>query len=143
MYKVASDRRQTSLHRGTVADWVNGEERLTAAQRLEQMKEGVRILEDRCKSAIGDERKRLGIEKLALQHELTAFKKAMGMVNLARRDFPDLFRDVAREMLPKKQYEMIYNAAVREYDTRTKAANDAMQAVMALTPTHYEGEHDK
>jgi hypothetical protein len=36
MYKVASDRRQSALHKGRIADWVNGDERLTIEQQYKQ-----------------------------------------------------------------------------------------------------------
>lgn len=123
MYKVASDRRQTTLHRGRPSDWVNGEEVLTAERRLEQMKEGARILEARIlASANSDpERTRLGQEKFKLQNEIKMLKAQLNIVKIARRSLGDVFVDMAKEILPKVQYEMVRNAALREHDRQQKA----------------------
>lgn len=126
MYKVASDRRQTVLHRGRLADWLNGDEWQSAEQRLRQMQDGVQIIEARILGLpVGDERKALGIQKLAMQREITEFRKALHLVREARRGFGDTFVDIAKQILPKVQFEMIRNAAIRECDRRRKELEEA------------------
>jgi len=126
MYKVASDKRQSALHRGRLSDWANGEQYLTAEQRLEQMREGWRILQERCNAATGEEKKRIGLEMLALQNQLREAKKALGLIgHIAKRGWQDVFRDMCKEMLPKVQYELIVKATHREVARLEAAANEA------------------
>lgn len=114
MYKVASDRRQAALHRGRPSDWVNGQERLSDADKIKQLQDGINILETRIRALApgSEERKRLGKEKLALQTEISELRKqVMREVPLEWRFF---FVNEARRLLSRSQFDMIYNAAIRE-----------------------------
>jgi hypothetical protein len=136
MYKVASDRRQRALHHGRPTDWVNGQEKLSPADQLRQMKDGLAILEGRI-AATDDaaERRRLGMEKQQLQRDLTAFRAANGLQR--KRGAPDglhhLFVDVAKAMLPKVQFEMIWNATLREYRSGNSRLNATQQLALKAT----------
>ena len=121
MYKAGSDRHMTSLHRGRPSDWVNGQERLSNADQLLQMQDGVRILEERMKVAPwGEARRTLGREKLALQLEISKFRKLVHMERQANQGIGEIFMTMAREMLPKVQFELILGATHRELDRRKK-----------------------
>jgi hypothetical protein len=121
VYKVASDRRQSSLRHGRLSDWVNGEEWQSAETRLRQMQEGTKIIEARILSTPeGDERRSLGLQKRDLQNEIREFRKAMHMVRQAKRGLEETFMDCAKQTLPRIQFELILKMANRELDRRLK-----------------------
>jgi hypothetical protein len=115
MYKISSDKKQTALHRGKITDWMNGKENLSIKDQFELMKRGIQIFESRLlRETDKEERKRLGLEKLALQNELTKFRKLNRIEQDSRDGLAGAFIRVAKEMLGKTQYELILRAAERE-----------------------------
>lgn len=122
MYKVASDKRQSALRRGKLSDWVNGEERLSVEDQINQLKDGMRILEERIASASGDERKQLGAQKWEMQCQMTKIKKSAGIEKRNREGIAQYIVDAARELLTKSQFDLIYRRAVRDYDLAQAAA---------------------
>lgn len=108
MYKVASDKRQTVLHRGRPSDWVNGQERLTAEQKRTQAKEGWNIIEARMLACTDpEERKALIVRKREIEAELQEINKEVKRekqeVHWHKESFHDIFIQTAREMLSKVQ----------------------------------------
>lgn len=133
MYKVASANRQSALHRGRLSDWANGVEYQTLEQRLRQAKEGARIIEQRINAARSEaERIELGAQKFVIQNEVTALKRAMHPIQLAREPLGEAFMSMARQMLPKVQFEMIKNATTRELQQRRQRL-EMMDAPAVLT----------
>lgn len=131
MYKVSSDRRQVTLHRGRPSDWVNGEERQSPEERLRQAKEAIAIYEDRIKAALGEEKARLGREKFQIQCELIELKKLVGLEKTAGRSLAEFFMDAAREELSKFQFALLTkfanekaNAAKSQYESAEQRASD-------------------
>jgi len=132
MYKVASDKRQRSLHHGKLADWVNGVEQLSPVDQLQQLKEGLSILEKRILQSSGKERKELGIQKLAMQVEVSAIRKRAHLQREAVRGFEDTFIDCARTMLAPLQFKLITAAAMNEVKRRN-AEHEAAEALAETT----------
>lgn len=130
MYKVASDGRQRALHQGRPADWVNGEEVLAKEDQLRQMQRGVEILDARIQALPknSERRKALGLQKLAMQNELSAFRKNLHLERRAKEGLSVAFMDVAKEMLPPLQFRIINAAAHREYEARQAAFLKQQQA---------------
>jgi hypothetical protein len=120
MYKVASDGRQRALHHGKLSDWVNGEERLTAADQIQQMRDGLNVLQGRINAATGEERRLLGIQKYEMQTQLSALKKSHGVVKKQRDSLGEYIANAAREILTKSQFDLIYKRAVRDWDLARK-----------------------
>jgi hypothetical protein len=135
MYKVASDRRQSALHRGRMSDWVNGEEFLKAEDRLRQLQCGYKILVDRIvalpKGSV--ERKKLGHEQKLLEAEITKLKALTPPIKHASRGIADVFIDMAREILSEAQFKLVWNTAIREQELRQKAAEKAAAAIAAYS----------
>ncbi len=133
MYKVASDKRQTALHRGRPADWVNGEERLPPEEQLRLMVDGIRIIDSRISEAPDQaEKQKLGKEKLAMQNSITAFRAKHGLLRKRNETggLAHLFVDIAKAMLPKVQFEMIWNATLREYSQGTMRLTSCQQEML-------------
>lgn len=126
MYKVASDSRQRSLHHGRPADWINGEERLSPADHLAQLRQGVQILEKRILALPkgSEERKRLGVEKNAMQLQI---KAATADLPKPPPDWKMHFVDEAKRLLSDSQWRMIEHAA-KIAATREQTRNDAATA---------------
>jgi hypothetical protein len=122
MYKIASDKRQAGLHHGRPADWVNGVEKLSVQDHFQQLKNGIRVLDKRIVEATGKDRKDLVKRKMDMQNELVAFKEKHGLERKERLGFNSVFIDCAKDMLPKVQFDMIMNAAKREFEKATAAA---------------------
>lgn len=122
MYKIASDKRQASLYRGKQSDWINGEERLSADDKLRQMQQGIKLLEARVLAATGEERKRLGREKMALQDEIKALRAVMPKSPV---EWKAHFVNEAKRILSESQFQMIFNAAniSAERETRKREKN--------------------
>jgi hypothetical protein len=110
MYKVASDKRQSSLTRGRLSDWVNGEERLSGDDKLNQLRQTCQILEGRILAlpAGSEERRRLGQEKQQVQLQL---KKLRDDKPKAPPDWKMHFVNEAKRLLSDSQFKMIENAA--------------------------------
>lgn len=127
MYKVSSDKKQAALHHGRLSDWVNGEERLSEDDRRKQLQQSVKMLEDRIKATSpgSPERKRLGLEKLAVQDQLKELRDARPKAPV---DWKAHFINEAHRILSSSQFEMVMNAAkieaAREEGTRTLKAMD-------------------
>lgn len=122
MYKVASDKRQSALTRGRLADWAGGEEYQSAETKLRQMQEGVQILDNRIQKMKGQSGvAELGKQKLAMQADITAFRKAMHLVRMAREGYGETFVTMAKQMLPKVTFDLISGATRRELEQRKKA----------------------
>jgi len=86
---------------------------LNDADKIRQMQDGINILDARIQAcAPGEERKRLGKEKQAMQTELSELRKQK------RREQPlywkDFFVNEAKRLLPQSKFDMIFNAAIRE-----------------------------
>jgi hypothetical protein len=123
MYKGASDGHQRALHHGRPSDWIHGEERLTGQDKLNQLRQGIKILEGRILALPkgSEERKQLGIEKLAVQSEIKTLTATMPK---APPDWKQHFVNEAKRLLSDSQFKMIENSAKREA-TREQARNDA------------------
>jgi hypothetical protein len=114
MYKIASDKKQSALHRGkkNLSDWLNGEERLKVEDQFNQLRSSVKIIEERRKNSTDDtERKQLARLLTAYQHKVSEFKKAFKFVTRAERGIEGQFIVAAREMLLRAQYDAIYKEA--------------------------------
>ena len=122
MYKIASNRHQTALHRGRPADWVNGKEQLKPADKLNQLRDGVKILQARIDAATGDEKKTLGLEKQTLQNEISALRKTLGRPPLNWHSF---FINEAKRILSDSQFDLIYKASIRECEMAQKRRDEA------------------
>ncbi len=123
MYKVASDRRQTALHRGRPEDWVNGVEKLKPQDKLNQLRDGVKILQSRIDQSSGKERARLGREKLALQNQIAELRRQIGRPKIEWRPF---FVNEAKRILSDSQFDLIYRAAIREFELAQKRRDAAV-----------------
>jgi len=132
MYKIASDKRQTVLHRGRPNNWVNGQEQLSPEEGLRLLKNGLHVLEDRIKKAMPWEKRKLGREKIKLQNEIVAFRAANGLLRPRHNtdDLHHLFIEVAREMLSKVQFEILWNATLREYSKGTNRLTETQRAAL-------------
>lgn len=115
MYKISSDKRQASLHRGRPGDWVNSQpEQLSGEDLLRQLQEETRILENRIKeSADKIERKALGLQRLEAQKKISEMRK-LGYGKKRPHKISDIFMRLAFEMLPKVKYQIIRDAAQKE-----------------------------
>jgi hypothetical protein len=123
MYKVASDKRQSALYRGRPSDWINGEERLSAEDKLKQLQQGWKILQRRILALPNgsEERRKLGRELQSIQDQITLLKADFP------KSQPDLrahFMNEARRILSPGQFEMVLNAA-RIETAREQARRDA------------------
>lgn len=116
MYKVSSDKKQAALHRGRLSDWLNGEERLSVEDRFSQMREGVKILQERKRTATDEERRQIGIELRDLESKIAEYKKAFALVTRVERGIEARFIVAAREMLPRATYEAIHAEARRSLE---------------------------
>lgn len=120
MYKGAADKRQTILHRGRPADWVNGEERLTGLDLMRQLQDEIRILEGRIMASCSEEERRaLGLQKHQAQERIAELRRSG--VGKHRTGIETCFMQLAKEMLPKMQYLAIEGAARREFARRQQA----------------------
>lgn len=117
MYKVASDRRQRSLHHGRPADWVNGAETLAPNDKLKQLQDGIKILQARIDATSGKELAALGQEKLAMQNDIAALRKQIGRPALEWKPF---FVNEAKRILSESQFDLIYRSALRECELAQK-----------------------
>jgi hypothetical protein len=142
MYKVASDKRQTALRRGRLADWVNGEEphveTRTIHDKWNDLKAAIRTLEAHLTKIpkgqeYSRERRELGQNLSALRADLTPLGKAVKAEKLQRREIAPYFLQIAREQLMPGQFKAMYAAALRlkELDVRRteKVIAEAEQAV--------------
>lgn len=119
MYKVASDKRQRGLHHGKPADWVNGAEQMSIADQFQQKKDEMNMLIQKMEAAVGTpERKEFGRQKLALQNEMSAFRKLLGKEKLKADGYEQVFIQVAKELLSPVQYRTISQATFRELERR-------------------------
>ncbi len=114
MYKVASDKRQRTLHHGKITDWVNGEEHLKPEEHLEQLKEGLRIMHIRVAAAKGRERRDLIVDFHKMQNEIAVFRKKHALRRTQMPELPQFFVNCARELLTPSQFEVIMNMAKRD-----------------------------
>lgn len=120
MYKVSSDKRQRSLHHGKLTDWVNGQEQLSPADQLEQMKEGMRIMHTRVAAATGRERRDLIIDQTRMEKEIADFRTKHGLARAQIPELPQYFVNCAKEILSPWQFEVIMNAAKRDCERASK-----------------------
>lgn len=116
MYKTASDKKQAGLHHGKPSDWVNGTEQLSIQDQFQQLKDGMRVMDRRIVLAVGKERSDLVRRKIEMEAEIVAFKRKHDLYPKDRLGFNNVFTSCAQEMLPKVQFDMIMNAAKREFD---------------------------
>jgi thiamine kinase-like enzyme len=126
MYKIASDKRQSSLHHGRgLSDWIGeGEENLTGKEKRANIIRVLNNLQERIDSHPkgSEERKKLGLQKLELQNQLNDLSKAMKAENLsvAAKDLGFCFLEVAREQLLPAQFRAILAAARRLLEEKSK-----------------------
>lgn len=126
MYKVASDRRQASLHHGKISDWINGDENLSVIDQIKQLQDGTRILQERIDACTDNkERARLGKEKFEVQKQLRALKDKWGFHRSTREGLAQFIVDAAREILTPSQYETIHRAAIRRFDIAQRVQEGA------------------
>jgi hypothetical protein len=122
MYKVASDKRQAALHRGRLADWIDGEEAQvetrSAHQQWLDLKVAFRSLEARLHALPKNskERKELGLQKRVMQNEITALAKRAQGERISRRGMNRYFVQIAREHLYPAQFKAMWAAANKLYD---------------------------
>jgi hypothetical protein len=122
MYKVASDKRQAALHRGRLADWIDGEEAQvetrSARQQWLDLKVAFRSLEARMQALPkkSKQRKELGLQKRAMQNEITALAKRAHGEHIGRRGINRYFVQIAREQLYPAQFKGMWAAANKLYD---------------------------
>lgn len=129
MYKIASDRRQSSLHRGRATDWISGDERLSPHDRLKQLQDGTKILDARIlQAATPTEKKALGVEKLGLQNQIKDLRASLPK---APPSWKEHFVNEAKRILSASQFQMIERAAKieaeREQAKRDKAEEETHQ----------------
>lgn len=122
MYKGASDGRQSALTRGRLSDWSNGDFKLTLEEQFFQNKEGIKILTSRIANSSGEKKKDLLKEMAALEAAQSELKKKHHLVKKQRQGIEQFIAEEARLILPKNQWEVIYNSAKRKYDIATKIA---------------------
>ena len=126
MYKVASDRRQISLHRGRPADWVNGEQNLSLFHQYEGLKLQDQQLMARINAlpAGSEERRQLGKERQELCARMKAMKPSLhaDKISNARGNVAECFVEIAKEMLPPGQFKAFYAAAKRRRDEHLERA---------------------
>ena len=128
MYKVASRNHQTVLHRGHLADWQTGQERLTLQDEYELLKSGNRALEVRIKTgANAAEKRRLGEQKLAMQNRAVELKKLLfaDRPKKERKNLNDFIVDAAREAVNKFEWQRILATARTNYDAAEAATATA------------------
>jgi hypothetical protein len=115
MYKVSSDKRQESLHRGRPGDWINGQsEQLSGNDLFRQLQEETRILENRIKQSLDkSERRDLSLQRVAAQNKISEMRK-LGYGKKRPHEISHIFMRLAFEMLPKIQYQIIRDAAQKE-----------------------------
>ena len=120
MYKIASDKRQSALHRGSIADWASGEEHITILQEYDAMCRRDKQFDEQMHAVpVGsEERQRLGKERAALQVRIKEMKNAVKVAGLykARGNVPECFVEVAKEMLVPGQFKAMWAAAERRRD---------------------------
>lgn len=129
MYKVSSDRRQSALSRGRLADWITNNDRPSIEEQLRQLREGVNIIDARISKASGEEKRELGRQKWAMQQELTLLRKKCGLERKTKDGLSQFVVDAAREMLSKIQFDMIYRAAERKYADALEIVNQQATGV--------------
>lgn len=132
MYKIASRKAQSALHRGKYADWVvpSDERRSLADERADL----VRVVQDLDVKIVAarnkKERRELGLQKTKVATRLKEIKVALKGVP-PPRSVLDHFIDVARERLGKHEFHLIFSEA----EERAKAEVDRDN-------TPIEGDHD-
>lgn len=117
MYKVASNRQQTVLHRGRPSDWINGQEAPSATPDEEYrcLVQGAQALEARIKALPhGDDRKALGIQKRELETRIKEIKPLVKRHAAQYRGLAEYFVDIAKEQLPRPQFKAMFEAARRK-----------------------------
>lgn len=131
MYKVASQRAQSAADRGSLADWVHGEEPTDVEAQCRALKDALQGLERQIiETPPGAQRRRLGQRKQELAQQMTALKDRR---NLARRQHSGVasyFLNAAREMLQPALFRSILDAALKQHDTDAAkaAATEKAQA---------------
>ena len=122
MYKVASDKRQTALRRGRLADWVDGGEphveTRTIHEQYHDLKTAIQSLEAHYHKIPKDsehskERRQIGLKLARLQEDLSPLHKAVKADNLKKNGIADYFVNVAREQLYPAQFKAMWAAAAR------------------------------
>ena len=122
MYKVASDKRQAALHRGRLADWVDGEEAQqetrTIHEQYHDLKVAIQSLEAHYLKIPKDaehkkERKEIALKLTRLQEDLSPLHKAVKADNLKRNGIADYFMTIAKEQLYPAQFKAMRAAAER------------------------------
>lgn len=114
MYKNASDSRQRALSNGRLADWANGAEHISDADRLRAMQTEVREIQQRQRTRpYPAEHRRLALRQACLQEQIHQLKPTVMAGKIAGRDIADHFMTIAREQLPPGQFKAMLAAAVR------------------------------
>lgn len=126
MYKVASDKRQTALHHGKgLSDWVgDGVENLTRLEKYENLVRALNNLDQRIQALPkgSADRKKLGIQKLEMQNELSAMKTGLKAQNLSDVSFEWCFFQICQEQLLPAQFRALVKAAYRLRDQNSDRA---------------------
>jgi hypothetical protein len=111
MYKVASDKRQSALHRGRLGDWAHGQEHQSKDDQIANLKKAIAAIERQLGNLLllPDTRRQLGRQKAALAKQISELKGP----RLRIRGLGDWFIDVAKEQLPLGQFKAMMAAAKR------------------------------
>jgi hypothetical protein len=113
MYKIASDKRQASLHRGSLKDWLgDGAEHLTRKEQYDNLKRVVNNLNQRILALPhGPERKALGAQKLKIQLKLKTIKDEVKAENISNQHLGDYFMRAAFDRIQHGLFMAIKAAA--------------------------------
>lgn len=128
MFKTTSNNRQESLRRG--GGWadsiIDGPENISVLERYEGLVRAVNNLGDRIKALPkeSEERRSLGLEKLALQNSIAAVRKELKSENLANVSIEWCFLQVCREQLIPGQFKALVKAAYRLRDENSARAQE-------------------
>lgn len=119
MYKIASDKKQTILHRGRVKDWLaSGDGTLQAATGealVKQLKDETRILQNRIATCADlRERKALGLQMFEVQSRINELRK--NGIGRPRAEIERAFFKEAKRILPSHMFDIVYSAALKRRD---------------------------
>lgn len=131
MYKVASDRRQAALHRGSPWDWAAGEETISHEDELESLRIVLRKMEEELvdKKVPSARRRELGLRKIELQARAKELKAIVGREKMLREGALQFFVEVARRRLIKTEYAAIWREANEMYDAERAKLQAASAAL--------------
>lgn len=126
MYKVASDRRQSSLHHGSgLADWMGcGAENFSAIEKYGNLVRALNNLDQRIQQLPkgSADRKKLGLQKQEMQNEISTMKTGLKAQNLSNVSVEWCFFQICREQLLPAQFKSLVKAAYRLMDQNAAEA---------------------